>query len=70
MDWRLLAVSSIAAFWRTVELEPAKTHILMPPYQHCNNKSEFQWDQFQQFLGMLQYIVSPRHSNLFTMVAP
>ena len=35
MDWRLLGVGSIAAFPRTVEIEPAKTHMMMLPYKHA-----------------------------------
>ena len=58
-------MGSIAAFPRTVEIEPAKKHMIMAPYKQCNEKSEFQWDPFQQFLGTLQQIASLRHSNLF-----
>ena len=39
MEQRLLGVGPIAAFPRTVEIEPAKTHIQMLPYEHYNNKN-------------------------------
>ena len=50
-------MGSIQAFPNTVELEPAKRHIRMLTYKHYHEKLVFHWDSFQQFLGMLQYIL-------------
>ena len=56
-------MQSVEEFPGTVELELTKTQIHMIPYKHYDEKSEFDLDPLQQFLGMLQRIAPLKASN-------
>ncbi len=70
---RLLAFNPLTTFPETVELEPAKTQIPWLAYKHYDEKSEFDLDPLQQFLGTLQtdpiQIHSKCNDNGTTLVA-